>query len=96
MKRALLLGLTLAALALAGDPAFAYLKLGGQRPNGGTVTLKWRNLPVRYFVTNRAGGGVSATQLEQAVARAFGSWTGVPLTQLSSQFAGFTSAAPAL
>jgi len=96
MKRALLLGLTLAGLAVAGDPAFAYLKLGGQRANGGTVTLKWRNLPVRYFVTNRAGGGVSASQLEQAVSRAFGSWTGVPLTQLSSQFAGFTSAAPAL
>ena len=96
MKRLLLLGLTIAALAVTGDSASAYLKLGGMRSGGGTVTLRWIDLPVRYFVTNRAGGGVSAPQLQQAVGRAFTSWANVPLTELSSQFVGFTSAAPVL
>ena len=96
MKRLLLLGLTIAALAVTGDSASAYLKLGGMRSGGGTVTLRWVDLPVRYFVTNREGGGVSAPQLQQAVGRAFTSWANVPLTELSSQFVGFTSAAPVL
>jgi hypothetical protein len=96
MKRALLLGLTLAAIGVIGDSASAYLKLGGPSSTGGTVTLKWRDVPVRYFVSNRDGGGVSAPQLEQAVSRAFASWNAVPLTALSSQFVGFTSAAPVL
>lgn len=96
MKRALLVVLTIAGLAVVGEPASGYLKLGTRGSSGGTVTLKWQDLPVRYFVSNVSGGGVSAQQLEQAVSRGFASWTAVPLTQLSSQFAGFTSAAPVL
>ena len=96
MRRALLAVLTIAGLAMVAEPASGYLKLGTRNASGGTVTLKWQNLPVRYFVSNVSGGGVSAPQLEQAVARGFASWTAVPLTQLSSQFAGFTSAAPVL
>lgn len=96
MKRTILLALTVAALAASGVPASAYLRLGGQASDGGVVTLKWLDLPVRYFVSNRAGGGVSAQQLEQAVSRAFATWTGAPLTVLSTQFVGFTGAAPVL
>jgi hypothetical protein len=53
-------------------------------------------MPVRYFVSNRSGGGVTAPQLEQAVVRAFGTWDGVDTAELSTQFAGVTSAAPDL
>lgn len=96
MRRAILLVLTMAGLAAAGEHASAYLKLGTRSESGATVTLKWEDLPVRYFISNRSGGGVSAQQLEQAVSRGFASWSAVPVAQLSSQFAGFTTAAPVL
>jgi len=53
-------------------------------------------LPIRYFVTNRAVGGVSAQQLQTAVVTAFATWAAVPTAQVSHQFAGFTANAPAL
>ena len=94
MKRAMLLTGVLAVLS--AQSALAYLKLGGRSASGGTLTLRWQGMPIRYFVTNRAGGGVSAEQLQSAVGRGFASWGAAPLTQLSSQFAGFTSAPPVL
>ena len=53
------------------------------------MTLKWNTFPIRYFVTNRAGGGVSAQDLQAAVGRAFGTWAAVPTATVSHQFAGF-------
>lgn len=94
MRRAVLL---ISALAiLSAQSTVAYLKLGGRSASGGTLTLRWQNLPVRYFVTNRAAGGVTADQLQAAVGRGFAAWAAAPLTQLSSQFAGFTAAVPSL
>jgi Matrixin len=76
-----------------GVPTAAYLKLG--TPVGGrTVTLEWRQFPIRYFVTNRDVDGVTAQQLSTAVQRAFLTWQGVPNTQTSSTFVGFTQADP--
>jgi hypothetical protein len=95
VKKSLVFAVTLAAVAVAGEWTSAYLKLGGQGSNG-TVTLRWQDFPIRYFVTNRDVNGVSAAQLEQGVSRAFASWTATPLTTLSAQFAGFTSASPVL
>jgi hypothetical protein len=85
----------LVALIVAGvtTPAEAYLKLGG-RAGGRTVTLRWGSMPVEYFVTDRSGGGVSASQLQQAVARGFASWDGVETALVSSEFMGFTAATP--
>ena len=96
MRGAIAAVATIACLVLAGERAFGYLKLGTRTVSGGTATLHWDNLPVRYFITNRAAAGVTAQQLEQAVGRGFASWVAAPLTDLSAQFAGFTAASPAL
>jgi matrixin len=78
---------------LAAVPLIGYLKLGSRLGNQ-TVTLRWRNFPVRYFVTNRGVDGVSPDQFQSAVTRAFGTWHAVETAQTSSQFVGFTQAPP--
>jgi hypothetical protein len=83
----------LAIVVAAVEPAAAYLKLG-TRAGDRTVTLSWRDMPVRYFITNEAGGGVSATALRDAVGRAFTSWQAVETAETSSEFVGFTAARP--
>jgi hypothetical protein len=88
---ALVLAATLVVAHAA--PAFAYLKFGvtvGGRP----VTVKWSATPARYFVTNRASSGLTATDIQQAVGRAFATWEAVPTSSISYQFAGFTAASP--
>jgi hypothetical protein len=61
---------------------------------GKVVTLKWPNVPVRYYVTDRGVAGVSSTQMRDAAARAFGTWAGVTTAAVSAQFVGFTGADP--
>jgi matrixin len=78
---------------LAAVPLIGYLKLGSRLGNQ-TVTLRWRNFPVRYFVTNRGVDGVNVDQFQSAVTRAFGTWHAVETAQTSSQFVGFTQANP--
>ena len=95
IRRGMVAALVLLVAGLMSDTASAYLKLGATA-GGATVSLNWQDMPVRYFVSNRPGGGVTAAQLEQAVVRAFGTWDGVPTADLSTQFAGVTSAAPVL
>ena len=51
-------------------------------------------MPIRYFVTDRGVSGVTSLQFQQTMARAFDTWKAVPSAQLSSEFAGFTSALP--
>ena len=74
-------------------PASAYLKLGSN-VGGRTVTLRWENFPVEYFITNAPGGGVAATQLRDAVQRAFATWDAVETADTSSRLVGFTAALP--
>ena len=94
MRRGWLVAI-LVALCATGETTSAYLKLG-TTTGGATATLHWTSMPIRYFVSNRSGGGVTAAQLEPAVVRAFGSWDGVATADLGTQFAGVTSAAPTL
>lgn len=82
-----------ALILLAAVPAAAYLKLG-TRIGSRTLTLQWRDFPVRYFVTNQSIDGVTAQQFEAAIARAFQTWNAVGTANTSSQFAGFTQARP--
>ena len=82
-----------ALVILAAAPVIGYLKLGS-RLGGQTVTLRWRNFPVRYFVTDRGVDGVTAQQFQTAVTRAFGTWHAVETATTSSQFVGFTQAQP--
>lgn len=92
MKRALLL-LTVFCVTIAGHDAAAYLKLGTQSGNR-TVNLRWEEFPVRYFITDAAGGGVTAPQLRDAVGNAFNTWNAVETADTDSEFAGFTNARP--
>jgi hypothetical protein len=87
------LALVAIALIVCAMPGAAYLKLGA-RVGGRTVTLMWRQFPVRYFVSNVDVDGVTAPQLQTAAQRAFDNWHAVPNTGTSSQFVGFTSATP--
>ena len=93
MKRLLTLLTVILCVAVSSEPAAAYLKLG-TRVGTETKNLRWQELPVRYFITNAAGGGVSATQLRDTVDRAFDSWTSVETASISAQFAGMTQAQP--
>jgi len=91
--RRLTVFLLAAALAAAPVPAEAYLKLGA-RAGGRTVTLKWPRMPIRYLITDRAVAGVTSLQFQQTMTRAFATWAAVSSAQVSSEFVGFTAAAP--
>lgn len=93
MKRLVTLLITLTCVAASSEPAAAYLKLG-TRVDTRTVTLRWEAFPVRYFVSDVGGGGVSALQLRDAVNRAFTTWTSVETASVSAEFAGMTEARP--
>jgi hypothetical protein len=90
MKRA---SVVIALVLLVGAHAEAYLKLG-TTVNGKVISLKWDSFPIHYFISNHGVPGVSATDLRDAVGRAFASWEAVPNTSTSSQFAGFTQSSP--
>jgi matrixin/carboxypeptidase family protein len=93
MKRALSL-IIVAALGLGhARPALAYLKFGVSI-GGRSLSLRWTQTPVRYFVTNQGGPGVGATELQDAVGRAFATWQAVPTSAITYQFAGATAAVP--
>jgi hypothetical protein len=93
MKRCLSL-IIVAALVLGhARPALAYLKFGVSI-GGRSVTLRWTQTPVRYFVTNQGGPGVGATELQDAVGRAVATWQAVPTSAITYQFAGATAALP--
>lgn len=91
MTRRLLLAACLIALFAA--PAAAYLKLGF-RIGGRIVTVRWTDRPVRYFVTNRGDNGVTPSQFQQAMGRAFAAWQNEPRIDISFTFVGFTGAEP--
>jgi hypothetical protein len=93
VKRLVAIGLFGLLAWIAVEPAGAYLKLG-TRVGNRTVNLRWRQFPIRYFVTDRGVDGVSANQFQAAVARAFSTWHGVEDAQTSSSFVGFTQAPP--
>ena len=83
----------IAALSFA-PPAQAYLKFG-IRVGGRSVTLKWAQTPVRYFVSaNSAVPGVSVSEFEAAVGRAFSTWQAVPTSSITYQYGGLTAARP--
>jgi hypothetical protein len=93
MKRVAAIVLTAALVGSASVPASAYLKLG-TRAGARTVTLKWSQMPIRYFVTDRGTTGVTSTQLQQTVTRSFGTWEAVSTATTSSTFVGFTLSNP--
>jgi hypothetical protein len=87
------LWIALVLVLIAVIPAGAYLKLG-TRIGTRTESLRWRQFPIRYFVSNVGTNGVTAPQFQTALDRAFTTWQGVPNIDITSQFAGFVQAAP--
>lgn len=80
-------------VALPHD-VFAYLKLSTRTLDGTVVNLRWPAAPVQWFVTERAGPGVSAAEFQAALARAFATWEAVPTATIGFQFGGFTRVEP--
>jgi hypothetical protein len=93
MRKPVALALIMMLVFAHATPAFAYLKLGVS-VGGRSVTLKWATTPARYFVTNRASSGLSASDIQAAVGRAFATWEAVPTASIAYQFAGLTAASP--
>jgi hypothetical protein len=91
MTRAQRVIAVVALLLIAAVPLSAYLKLG-TRVGSRTVTLRWTDFPVSYFVTNSSVDGVSAEEFRDTIGRAFNTWHAVENTETSSVFAGFTTA----
>jgi len=89
------IALAIVAALSSGAPAAAYLKLGMSLGDE-VVELKWTEsqTPVRYYVTNQGVPGVSATQFQDALSRAFDTWENVPTSSISYDFAGFTAGRP--
>jgi hypothetical protein len=90
--QAIALALT-CAIALP-DPAFAYLKFTTRNLRGDVVTLRWGSFPVRWSVTERGAAGVSASEFQATMGRAFATWEAVPTSTITFQFSGFTRAEP--
>jgi hypothetical protein len=93
MKRRAAVLIGLAAGLVLGPSAAAYLELGALA-GGHVVPVRWAQMPVKYFVTNRDVPNVTAVQLQAAVQRAFDTWHNVPTAIVSATFGGFTSADP--
>lgn len=85
--------IVLAAAAAMAQTASAYLKFGVSI-GGRTVAVKWQQMPVQYFVTERGVSGVGPTGFADTMARAFATWEAVPTSSIRYRFAGFTSAEP--
>ncbi len=90
-----LCGVVLACLvALAPERGVqAYLKLGATVMDG-TVALKWTQMPVRYFINEQGGPGISAEEFRQAIERAVRTWQDLPTSSMTFEFGGFTRQEP--
>jgi hypothetical protein len=84
--------LLIVALAIP-DRALAYLHFN-VTVRGQSTALTWQRTPVRWFASDRAVPGVSASEFQSAVARAFSTWQAVPTASIAFQFGGFTAAEP--
>ena len=87
------LGVAFVAVAVLSQDAHAYLQLTTTRA-GQSRVLKWQRTPVRWFAANRGAPGVSASDFQAAMARAFATWEAVPTASIAFQFVGFTGAEP--
>jgi hypothetical protein len=82
-----------AALIALAQPVQAYLHFTTTRA-GQSLTLKWQRSPVRWFAKDRGTRGVSASDFQAVLARAFATWEAVPTASIAFQFGGFVGAEP--
>jgi hypothetical protein len=91
MMRALCL--TAALVALAAVPGSAYLRYG-LTVNGTSQLLRWPGA-IAYRVSDaETAEGISVAALDEALSRAFATWSGVPTADVTFTRQGFTSARP--
>jgi hypothetical protein len=94
MKKSFALFVIAMLLVAQTKPAFAYLKLG-VRVGGRQVVTRWNRLPVQYFISDRAAvPGVTNTDFQAAVSRAFETWQAVSSASVTYRFGGLTAAVP--
>jgi len=83
----------LAAIVVLSPRAQAYLKLGAS--NGSSVvSINWAGRTISYRVTNRDANGVTAAQLQTAIAQCFDEWGRPDNVEISTQYAGLTTLEP--
>jgi hypothetical protein len=88
------LALALMLVAAAPHAAFAYLKLSVRTVAGDVVSVRWSRTPVRWFASDRTASGVTASEFQGALTRAFTTWQAVPTATIDFQFVGVTGARP--
>lgn len=81
------------ALLMSVQPADAYLKFGVD-VGGRTVPVRWAAGPIRYAVTERDFGGISAQAFADTIARATATWSRVPGLPVSFSPQGLTRRQP--
>jgi len=82
-----------AAMVAVPHPVGAYLKFGVEI-GGRVMPVRWAPGPIRYFVTERDLGGVSAQAFADAVGRAAATWDALPELPVSFSAQGFTRSQP--
>src|SRR5688572_1405436 len=75
------------------QPLDAYLHFTVMRA-GQTHTLKWQRMPVRWHAFDRGASGISASEFQATMARAFATWESVPTASITFQSGGLTGAEP--
>jgi hypothetical protein len=91
MNRAAAVALTLIAFSV--QPVVGYLKLGFE-DSGRTLALSWHEMPVRYYVRSTSVSGVSGTEFQRAITRAFDTWEAVESASIEFEFSGLTTIPP--
>lgn len=85
------LGILILLLCACAGPLEAYSHF---TLDGGT-RLRWQAPQVRWFASDRGvAPGLSPSEFQATVERAFDVWEAVPTASIAFQFVGFTSAAP--
>jgi hypothetical protein len=88
MRRVLVLLVVVGLCAVRAD-AYSHFGTGV-----GTVRVHWDPPLVRWFLTNRSVPGVTVSDMQAAVQRAFQTWQDVPTAGIEFSFAGLTSVDP--
>jgi hypothetical protein len=83
----------LVIVAGVAQPLDAYLHFTVMR-GGETRTLKWQGTPVRWHAFDRGASGISASEFQAAMTRAFATWEAVPTASITFQSGGLTGAEP--
>lgn len=92
-RRAVCMIIALTGVLMIPASVNAYLQISIPLGTGAQL-VRWPRSPVRWYATNRGVAGVTPSEFQTAVARAFATWEAVPTASVTFQFVGFTGADP--